>query len=281
MLAVVGSPSFTPGSIAGPDGDVAGLAAAIALAAAAAGAEVQLVGKVGDDPAGDAVLLALARGAVGHLALLRDPGQPTPIAPPAVSETDPVGEEPVVALLARAEAPDDDAITPSAGVASSSSGLVLEPADISLGLRYIREFRVLVATGPLDAPSVGVVADAAAFVDAALVLVTPPGRAATGLPGSAEFRVLVATGPLDEPSVGVVADAAAFVEAALVLVTPPGRAATGLPGSAVILEAPVADPDGAFAALVGRLAAALDRGVDAADAFRTATAEGGWERAGG
>ncbi|HEY4946219.1 MAG TPA: PfkB family carbohydrate kinase [Candidatus Limnocylindrales bacterium] len=234
MLAVVGSPSFTPGSIAGPDGDVAGLAAAIALAAAAAGAEVQLVGKVGDDPAGDAVLLALARGGVGHLALLRDPGQPTPIAPPAVSETDPVGEEPVVALLARAEAPDDDAITPSAGVASSSSGLVLEPADISLGLRYIREFRVLVATGPLDAPSVGVVADAAAFVDAALVLVTPP-----------------------------------------------GRAATGLPGSAVILEAPVADPDGAFAALVGRLAAALDRGVDAADAFRTATAEGGWERAGG
>jgi ribokinase len=241
MLAVVGSPSFTPGSpsftpgsIPGPDGDAAGLAAAIALAAAAAGAEVQLVGKVGDDPAGDAVLLALARGAVGHLALLRDSGQPTPIAPPAVSETDPVDEEPLVALLARDEAPDDDAITPSAGVASSSSGLVLEPADISLGLRYIREFRVLVATGPLD-----------------------------------------------EPSVAVVADAAAFVDAALVLVTPPGRAATGLPGSAIVLEAPVADPDGAFAALVGRLAAALDRGVDAVDAFRIATAEGGWERAGG
>jgi hypothetical protein len=31
--------------------------------------------------------------------------------------------------------------------------------------------------------------------------------------------------------------------------------------------------------LVGRFAAALDRGLDAADAFRAATVEGGWERA--
>ena len=234
VLAVVGSPLFTLGSMPGSGGDAAGLAAAIALAAAAAGAEVQLVGRVGDDPAGDAVLLALARGGVGHLALFRDPGQPTPIAPPAVSEADSAGEEPVVTVLARAEAPADDPIAPRAGVASLPSGIVLEPADISLGLRYIREFRVLVATGPLD-----------------------------------------------EPSVAAVVDAAAFVDAAMVLVTPPGRTATGLPGRAIVLEAPAADPDGAFAALVGRLAAALDRGVDAADAFCTATAEGGWERAGG
>ncbi len=233
MLAVVGSPSFTPGSMPGADGEAGGLAAAIALAAAAAGVEVQLVGKVGDDPAGDAVLLALARGGVGHLALLRDAGQPTPMAPPGVSEADPVNDEPVGALLARAEMLDEGPITPGAGV-TPTSGLVLEPADISLGLRYIREFRVLVATDPLD-----------------------------------------------EPSVAVMADAAAFVDAALVLVTPGGRATTGMPGHAIVLEAPAADPDGAFAALVGRLAAALDRGVDAADAFRTATAEGGWERAGG
>jgi hypothetical protein len=48
-----------------------------------------------------------------------------------------------------------------------------------------------------------------------------------------------------------------------------------------VLEAPEADPGGVFAALVGRLAAAMDRGVDAAEAFRAATAEGGWERAAG
>ena len=233
MLAVVGSPSFTPGSMPAADGEAGGLAAAIARAAAAAGAEVQLIGKVGDDPAGDAVLLALARGGVGHIALLRDAGQPTPMAPPAVSGADPVDEEPIATLLARAETPDRGPITPGASSAPPTSGLVLEPADISLGLRYIREFRVLVAADPLD-----------------------------------------------EPSVAVIADAAAFVDAALVLVTPRGQAMTGAPESAIVLEAPGVDPDSAFAALVGRFAAALDHGVDAAAAFRAATAEGGWERAG-
>ena len=66
MLAVVGSPSFKLGSMPAAAVDAGGLAAGIARAAAAAGAEVQLIGKVGDDPAGDAVLLALARGGVGH-----------------------------------------------------------------------------------------------------------------------------------------------------------------------------------------------------------------------
>lgn len=233
MLAVVGSPSFTLGSMPAADGEAGGLAAAIALAAAAAGAEVQLIGKVGDDPAGDAVLLALARGGVGHIALLRDAGQPTPTAPPAVAEADPVDEEPIATLLARAETPDGGPVMPGAWVAPSTPGLALEPADISLGLQYIREFRVLVA------------ADA-----------------------------------LDEASVAVIADGASFVDAALVLVTPRGQVTTGAPGSAIVLEAPAVDPDGAFAALVGRLAAALDRGADAADAFRAAIAEGGWERAG-
>ena len=41
------------------------------------------------------------------------------------------------------------------------------------------------------------------------------------------------------------------------------------------------DPAGAFAALVGRFAASLDRGVDAAEAFRASIVEGGWERTAG
>ncbi len=234
MLAVVGSPSFMPGSMPDAAADVGGLAAGIARAAAAAGAEVQLIGKVGDDPAGDAVLLALARGGVGHIALLRDAGRATPIASPAAIEVDPADAQPVAAFLAEGDAADRRPINRGAGATPPACGLALEPADISLGLRYVREFRVLVAAEPLDEPSAAVVADAAAFADAVLVVIAPRGQVI-----STEL------------------------------------------GTAIVLEAPEVDPDGAFAALVGRFAAALDGGVDAADAFRAATAEGGWERAGG
>jgi sugar/nucleoside kinase (ribokinase family) len=51
MLAVLGSPTFRPGLTPGSAGDAGGLAAGIARAAAAVGAAVQLIGKVGDDPA--------------------------------------------------------------------------------------------------------------------------------------------------------------------------------------------------------------------------------------
>ena len=238
MLAVVGSPSFMPGSFMPGSmpaaADAGGLAAGIARAAAAAGADVQLVGKVGDDPAGDAVLLALAHGGVGHVAFLRDAGRATPIASPAALEADPADTQPIAALLAEAEAADRRPISRGAGATPPARGLALEPADISLGLRYVREFRVLIAADPLDEPSAVVVADAAGFADAALVVIAPRGQATS---------------------------------AAL--------------GTAIILEAPEVDPDGAFAALVGRFAAALDRGEDAADGFRAAIVEGGWERAAG
>lgn len=232
MLAVVGSPTFAPGSTPGASGDAGGLAAAIARAAAADGIEVQLIGKVGDDPSGDGVLLALARERVGHLALLRDAGHPTPIAPPRVADADPADTEAIATLL------EDDA-TPEAptdvpGAAVPPGGLAMEPADISLGLRYVREFRVLVAADPLDGPSSLVIADAATFADAVLIVVAPHGQA-----------------------------------------TPVA------PASAIVLEAPENDPDGAFATLVGRLAAALDRGMDVGESFRSATTQGGWERAEG
>ena len=56
-----------------------GSAARIALTAADRGAAVQLIGKVGDDPDGEALILALAQGHVGHVALLRDPAHRTPV----------------------------------------------------------------------------------------------------------------------------------------------------------------------------------------------------------
>lgn len=232
MLAVVGSPSFQPALTPGAAGDAGGLAAGIARAAAAVGAEVQLIGKVGDDPSGDAVLIALGRGGVGHLALLRDAGRATPIASSPVPFVDAADREPMAALLAEdsAAAPGAPSELPTPG---PPVGLAMDPADISLGLRYVREFRVLVAADPLDEPSSLVIADAAAFADAALIVIAPHGGAPIA------------------------------------------------PASAMVLEAPEVDPDGAFAALVGRLAAALDRGEDAGEAFRSAAAQGGWERAAG
>jgi ribokinase len=240
MLAVIGSPSFLPGLTPDAAGGAGGLAAGVARAAAAAGAEVQLVGKVGEDPAGDAVLISLARGGVGHLALLRDAGSATPMLRPDPTEVDPGETEPLAALVAGADAGDERASERGVRAArrearsSSEPGLPLEPADISLGLRYLRDFRVLVTADPLD-----------------------------------------------EPSAAVVADAAAFAGAALVVIARGGQATTGAPAGAIVLEAPEDDPAGAFAALVGRFAASLDRGVDAAEAFRTSIVEGGWERSAG
>lgn len=68
MIVVIGNPSATPAS-SGPA--ARGLPAAIALAAVRSGAIVEVVGRVADDPAGDAVLHALAAAGVGHVATLR------------------------------------------------------------------------------------------------------------------------------------------------------------------------------------------------------------------
>ena len=66
----------------------AGLAADVALAAAAAGAPVQIVGRVGEDAAGEAALLDLARRGVGHVAVLRDAARATPVDQPAPGPDD-------------------------------------------------------------------------------------------------------------------------------------------------------------------------------------------------
>ena len=64
-----------------PDGELApgGLAVELALASARAGAEVELVGAVGDDPEGDRIVVELGRAGVGHAALMRDPATRTPL----------------------------------------------------------------------------------------------------------------------------------------------------------------------------------------------------------
>ncbi len=227
MIVCIGPVAFRPGSAGG--GEVVGIAGEAALAAAAAGVPVELLAKVGEDGAGEELLLAIARGGIGHLAILRDPARPTALAPER-DEGELDGAEAAIGELILEAVPVEP---PPDGRLPAPPGLTLDAADLSLGLRYLRDYRVVVAVEPLAEGAAAVVADAASFADAALVVVALPGT------------------PLPEAYAG-----------------------------ATVLEAPPADPDGVFAALVGRFAAALDRGEPAADALRAAVAEGGWEAAG-
>jgi hypothetical protein len=212
VIVVIGSPLHRSVASGGPPVAV-GLAAGIAMAAAEAGSEVQLVGRVGEDPAGDALLLALSRLGVGHVAVLRDPAHPTPVAPDDEPEAaDPMTEPP----------PDGWS---SLGAPGSAS---LDRGDVELALRYLDGFRVAVVAERLDGEALAVVTEASDYARACLVALVGP-------------------------------DAEA-------------------PEGAIVLEAPGADPDGAFARTVGRLAAALDGGAEAEVALASAIAAAGWER---
>jgi hypothetical protein len=161
VIGVVGTPRLR-GS--GPEADVAGLAAAIALAAADAGSRVELIGKVGDDPAGDAVLLGLTRHHVGHVATLRDPARPTLVIPAVDEPADVDGTE----------ATPTEPATP---VQPTLEGPVLEAADVGLALRYLPELAVIVTVH--TTPDVVEEAVAASgWAQTAVIVVVSPGVAA-------------------------------------------------------------------------------------------------------
>jgi hypothetical protein len=134
-----------------------------------------LVGKAGEDPAGDAVVLALARGGVGHVALLRDAGMSTPRVPEVL------GGDP--------DTPDDRGTTAAQAEASGEPAThrqALDAADVDLALRYLTEFSVLVLGESADQEIVRVVAAAAGWADARLIVVLPAGGAIPdGLPPDA------------------------------------------------------------------------------------------------
>lgn len=127
-------PPVRPGVGIRPGRRAAGLGVEIALAAAGAGARVELVGKVGDDPAGDDVAVELERAGVGHAALLREPAARTP-------------------------------------VEGTDMALPLGLADVELALRYLPDFRVIVAADVLPDPVAEVVAEAAGYGGAHRVLI--------------------------------------------------------------------------------------------------------------
>jgi hypothetical protein len=182
VIVVVGQPVYRPleESLA-----VDGFPARAALAAATHGRAVQLVGKAGEDPAGDAVVLALALGGVGHVALLRDAGMSTPRVPEVL------GGDP--------DAPDDGGTTATqaeASVEPATHRQALDAADVDLALRYLTEFSVLVLGESADQEIVRVVAAAAGWADARLIVVLPAGALVPeGLPPDA----IVFEAPDDDP----------------------------------------------------------------------------------
>lgn len=213
MIVVVGSPI---GRL--DDGVVAagGMASHVALAAASSGRTVQLVGKTGDDPTADEVVLDLARGGVGHVALLRDAGRTTPL--DAVHAGDDAADPVAEPTGGNRDQPDRD-VRPA-----------LDAADVDLGLRYLTEFTVVVMAEPVGPEVVAIVADAARWGEARMILVIGAGE------------------PVPDD----------------------------LPGDVIVLEAPDADPDGAFASMVGALAARLDAGTEPGEAFRDSIDVDGW-----
>lgn len=141
----------------------AGVAARVALAAAAVGRRVELVSRVGDDPTGDAVLLALTQAGVGHVATLRD----------AAHSTDVV------------DADIDDALDGEGGVVPSPAIPALDANDVGLALRYLPEISVVVLVHPADGGVIAETANGASFASAALVVLVEPGQGGANAPESA------------------------------------------------------------------------------------------------
>lgn len=194
MIVVVGSPAWRPIEPAGP----AGPTCVVALAAAGGGSRVEVVGRIGDDPTGDALLVALARAGVGHVAVLRDPAHPTSVQlpPPDPQPADLVGREPELARSGALLRP----------------GPPLQPADVALGLSYLTSFRVLVVASDAPPEVLPACVDGAAFAGAHLVvLLTGQAAAPDGLPAGA--TVLAAPGDDEGAFATLVGAYAAAVDA--------------------------------------------------------------------
>ncbi len=181
MIIVIGSP------VGRLDADVlaaGGTASRVALAAAALGRAVQLVGVTGDDPTADGVVLDLARGGVGHVALLRDPGRATPF---ETSTAEAIDDDAPADRSEPAHAAPDPAAAPP--------GPALEAADVELGLRYLTDFAVVVLAEPVDPQTIAVVAAATRWGEARMVLVVAAGQSVPeGLPDD----VVVFGSPVDD-----------------------------------------------------------------------------------
>jgi hypothetical protein len=146
------------GRQSGQDGiEPAGATAAVAMAAVAAGGTVEIVTRIGDDAAGDAVVLGLAKSGVRHVATIRDAGRRTPVIPETAD-----GEDPIIDATPVDATPDGAAAAPS-----------LDAAGVGLALRYLDDYRVIVLLHPADPAIIREASEAAGWASAELVVVTP------------------------------------------------------------------------------------------------------------
>ena len=220
MIVVIGSALHRPASGDRPSG-AAGLAAGIATAASAGGSVVQLVGRVGEDPAGDATLLALANAGIGHVATLRDAARATEVEPAPV-EADPDPREATDLLSEPTIGSADDRSSLRAGDVAT-----LDPDDVGLALSYLDDYRVIVVAEPLSRTGLGIAAEAAAYGGAQLLVVVAGGGAPEPLPADA----IVIEAPESDPD-GVFARTVATFAVALDRGVDPGAALEGAVASA-------------------------------------------------
>jgi len=192
VIVVIGSASIVPGDAGGRSAAV-GRAIDVARGATDAGSAVQLVGKVGDDLAGDALLLALADAGIGHVAVLRDPSRATPVVASTGSEIEPL-------------VPDDDEDVTGEGVEREPVGApgqatLLEPAptidagDLDLALRYLPDHRVVVVAEALEPGALLVASADCSYVGAELVIILDPNGRLPELP----LEATVFEAPADDP----------------------------------------------------------------------------------
>jgi hypothetical protein len=170
VIVVVGLPAYADS----PDGErcAGGLVVEVAAAARRRGGAVELVGKVGNDGAGDAVVVALGRLGIGHSALLRDPALPTPVLAAAAVDDDAAeldADGPEARLL-----PEDAAARPA-----------LDAADIDLALKFLPGAGVIVLAEPLLDAAVAVAVEGAAFAGARLIVLVPSGATTPAVPAEA------------------------------------------------------------------------------------------------
>ena len=156
----------------------AGMPAGIARTAASAGAAVQIVGRVGEDPPGDALLVDLAAAGVGHVAVLRTPGRQTPVRPSAEPDVVP-DDEGLAGAIDSGEGGDDEMSAPD------EADLGLDADDLQLALRYLPDYRVLVVAPGLAPAGLATVVSAAAWSGARLIVVVDQAGAPSGLPADA------------------------------------------------------------------------------------------------
>ncbi len=136
---------------------------------------------MGEDAAGDSLLLALTRAGVGHAAVLRDPARPTlrvePVAVGAAGDDD----------LPSPLADPDRVASPSA---AASGGPRLEAADIDLAIRYLEPSGVLVVTDDVSSEVLAAAVASSGYAGMPLVVLVSPGALAArtvpaGLPEDA------------------------------------------------------------------------------------------------